>query len=88
MVAVEVGKVEADAEADAEKAKEATKLIGKERSTKPADQIRAVPYTKIVTTRGVIVAKIRTAQTTDLMEEVEAVAVSYTHLTLPTNLRV
>ena len=70
---MEVGKVEADAEADAEKAKEATKPTGKERNTNPADQIRAVPYTKIVTTRGVIVAKIRTAQTTDPMEEVEVV---------------
>ena len=72
---MEVGKVEADAEADAEKVKEATKPTGKGRNTNPADQIRAVPYTKIVTTRGVIVARTQTAQITDPMEAVEAVAV-------------
>ena len=69
-----VGKEEADAEADAEKAKEATKLIGKERNTKPVVQNHAAPCTKIVTTPGVIVARTQTAQTTDpIPEEVEAV---------------
>ena len=69
-----VGKEEADAEADAEKAKEATKLIGKERNTKPAVQNHAAPCTKIVTTPGVIVVRTQTAQTTDpIPEEVEAV---------------
>ena len=68
------GKEEADAEADAEKAKEATKLIGKERNTKPAGQTHAAPCTKIVTTHGVIVVRIQTAKTTDpIPEEVEAV---------------
>ena len=45
-------------EADAEKAKEATKPIGKARSTKPADPICVAPCTKIVTTRGATVVKI------------------------------
>ena len=68
------GKEEADAEADAEKAKEATKLIGKEQNTKPAGQTHAAPCTKIVTTHGVIVVRIQTAKTTDpIPEEVEAV---------------
>ena len=74
MVVEAVGKEEADAEADAEKAKEATKLIGKEQNTKPAVQNHAAPCTKIVTTPGVIVVRTQTAQTTDpIPEEVEAV---------------
>ena len=66
---------EAEADADAERAKEATRPIGKAPNTKPAVRIRVAPYMKIVTIRGETVAKIRTAQIIDrqTMEEVEAV---------------
>ena len=68
-------KEEADAVADAEKAREVTKPIGKVRSTKPAGPIRVAPCTKIATTLGATAARIQTAQTIVLMDKVEAVAV-------------
>ena len=70
-----VVKEEADAVADAEKVKEVTKPIGKVRSTKPAGPIRGAPCTKIATILGETAARILTAQTTVLMDKVEAVAV-------------